>query len=489
MCAAGVSAPGCVRRPIGNTSSVLRVGVGVPEARARTSGLTALVDLLTTEPLLTNGLDGRQAERLAVSWTWDGSRTLLRMKLRSDVFFHDGTRLTPQIVAQFLNKSVARHDALSFASIRSITAPGPDTVDIRLSQPDAFLLPDLSLTSIRLPGHGEIGTGPFRLAQRTGSQILLQAFRRYYRGQPPLAGVQIDAFPTQRKAWAAMMGSNLDMLYEVSRDAVEFMEGETAVRVYTSPRTYYIPFVFNVRHPVLRRADVRIALNEAIDKNALVRDGLRGHGQPADGPFWPEHWAYSASPHPFAFNPSEARLRLDHADLPVKPRGDAMPSRFSFTCLVWAEDSRFERLALVLQKQLADIGVDMRLVPLSAADFAERAATGNFDALLIEMAGRSLTWVYMFWHSPGDVRLLDSGYHSGDAILDRIRRSGSDDEIRSGVADLARVFSEDPPAAFLAWQTTSRAVSTKFEVETEPHHDILANAWLWRPVTALQMER
>ena len=38
-----------------------------------------------------------------------------------------------------------------------------------------------------------------------------------------------------------------------------------------------------------------------------------------------------------------------------------MPSRLSFTCLVFNDDSRFEHLALLLQRQLADVGIDMRL--------------------------------------------------------------------------------------------------------------------------------
>jgi hypothetical protein len=40
---------------------------------------------------------------------------------------------------------------------------------------------------------------------------------------------------------------------------------------------------------------------------------------------------------------------------------------------------------------------------------------------------------------------------------------------------------DDPPAAFLAWQATSRAVSTKFDVAPEENRDIITNAWLWRP--------
>lgn len=489
--AAGVCAPGCARQPASNAAPVtLRVGVGVPEKDTTGSGLSTLIDLLTTETLVTNGLDGRQAERLARTWSWNPSRTVLTMTLRRDVFFHDGTPLTPDLAVAILRTSIAKREAESFAGVTGVKVTGPDSLEITLGQPDSFFLPDLSVVSVRLPGHPEIGTAAFMLRERTGQHAQLQSFKRYYRGQPAIDAVRIDGYPTQRKAWAAMMRGDLDMLHEVSRDAVEFLEGETTVKIYTSPRTYYIPLLYNLRHAVLKRADVRIALNEAMDKSALVSEGLRGRGRPADGPIWPEHWVYTAGPRPVTYNPEAAKLRLDNAGLPVLPRGNgAMPSRFAFTCIVWAEDPRFERIALVLQKQLAEVGVDMRLEPLRAEAFFERAGKSEYDAAIIEMVGRSLTWVYRFWHSPRDNRPIDTGYRSADETLDRIRQAGTDDEVRAGVAELSRLFTTDPPAAFLAWQTQSRAVSTKFDVAAEPGRDILSNVWQWRPAPEQQAFR
>jgi peptide/nickel transport system substrate-binding protein len=331
-----------------------------------------------------------------------------------------------------------------------------------------------------MPGHTGIGTGPFQLVQ-SGEHSVLQAFDKYYKGRPTLDTVAVDFFPTQRKAWTAMLRGELGMLYDVSGDAAEFVERETTVRTYTFPRSYYIPFVFNVRHPALQNKEVRRAINEALDRRALIADGLRGRGTTADGPIWPGHWAYTESSERFAFNPDTARLRLDKAGFPVRSADrDHMPSRFSFTCLVLG-DSRFERLSLLLQKQLAEVGIDLRLTPVTVDELRTRAQKGDFDAFLFEMAGRSLSWVYAFWHSPTDAPLIDTGYRAGDAILDRIRRAPTEDEIRHGVADLMRVFHDDPPAAFIAWQVTSRAVSTSLDVSAEPDRDIFTNVRLWRP--------
>jgi peptide/nickel transport system substrate-binding protein len=462
----------------------MRIGVGVPR-QERASGVGALVEFLASEGLLTSSADGRQTQRLATSWNWDESSTVLKMTLRRDVFFHDGTRLTPELAAQSLRNSITNHEAFSFSSVTDVSVAGEDAIQLKLMAPDSFLVPDLALTSLRMPGRPQVGAGPFQVVRADSERTVLKAFDRYYRGRPAIDQIEVTKYSTQRKAWAAMMRGDLDMLYEVSRDAVEFLENESAVDMYSFPRSYYIPLVFNVRHPILQRADIRRALNEAIDKQTLVAQGLRGRGRPAVGPIWPEHWANSTVAHPYAFNPDAARLRLDNAGLKVRTGRGTMPARFSFTCLVFADDARFERLALLVQKQLWDIGVDMRLQPVTASELAARAGSGQFDAFLFEMAGRSLSWVYRFWHSPDGPALIDTGYRSADAILDSLRHARSDDEIRSGVADLARVLTNDPPAVFLAWQSQYRAVSTAFDVAAEPNRDFLfGTPWLWRRAPA-----
>jgi peptide/nickel transport system substrate-binding protein len=408
------------------------------------------------------------------------------LTLRKDVFFHDGTLLTPELAVLAFKRSMAASNApTSFSSVRSVTTSGTDGIDVKLSEPNSFFLPDLAQTAVRLPSTPQIATGSFKVTQSDAQQVSLQAFDRYYRGQPTIAAITITNYPTLRNAWAALMRDETDMLYEVGRDAEEFVEAESRVKTYTFGRPYYNALVFNVRHTILQRNDVRRALNEAVDRKALITDAMKGRGRPADGPLLPEHWAYSTALPPFEFDPTAARLRLEQGGLRVKPSTSGrMPSRFAFTCVVWNEP-RFERLAVLIQKQLADVGVEMRLVSLPLDQLGERVAKGDFDAFLMEFAGRSLGWVYDFWHSQ-DKRHFNSGYRSADAVLDRIKAAGTDEEVRQGVAELLKILHEDPPAAFLAWQMTSRAVSTKFDVAFEADRDIFGNVWKWRPAAAPQ---
>ena len=464
----------------------MRIGVGAPRSSERT-GADAFIKTLMSDPWLATKPDGRQTDRVATEATWDAEGKTLRLKLRHDVYFHDGTLLTPELAAQCLLEGLSEEP--SFKSVESVTASGADTVDIKLKERNAFVLLDLSGLTVTKPGAKDIGVGPYRIVARNEQGAKLDAFPRYFRGRPGLSGIDVRNYPTQRNAWTALMRGEIDMLHEVSRDAAEFVKAESAVRTYSFLRPYYIDLVFNVRHPILKNPEVRKAINEALDRASLVRDGINGRGREIDGPIWPQHWAYTPSSKPFKFDPVSARDRLERAGFKPRPASNGtMPSRLAFTCLVFSDDTRFERLAVLVQKQLADVGIDMKLVPVSQKELVPRAARGDFEAFLFEAAGRSLNWVHTFWRS-NEQTYFNTGYVSADAVLDRVKLALTDEETRAAVAELDRVFHDDPPAAFIAWQETSRAVSTRFDVGGEENRDILANLWQWRPATNAQARR
>jgi peptide/nickel transport system substrate-binding protein len=447
------------------------------------------VSALTTESLVLISTDGRPTERLAKSWSWNADRTVLHFELEPDVFFHDGTPLTPELVADSLRRDVANEGGLALSTVKRID-PTTNGIDLVLPTPDAFLLEDVSANPIRRTGNATDGTGPFKV-EKNGPTVTLDAFDRYYKGKPSIRAITISSYPTQRNAWAALLRSDIDMLQEVSPDASDFVEAESAVRAYSFPKSYYYLLGFNLRNPVLSNIEVRRAINEAVDKNAIVADGLHGRARPAAGPVWPEFWAASSSVEGPKFDPQAARERLDKAGYALKP-GDAThgPSRVRLRCLVWADDTRLVRTALLLQKQLDRVGIDVSLEAVHATQLLPRVSTGNYDMFLFEMANaRTSSLVYMFWHSPQkDAQTYNfTGYTAADATLDAIRRATSDEEIRARTAELQRIFTDDPPAVFLAWQTTTRAVSTQFSIPPEPGRDILSSIWQWKPAGSTRL--
>jgi len=418
--------------------------------------------------------------RLATEWFWRDDGRTLQIRLRPGVKFHDGTPVTGAVVASILRQQAKNPRTRASEFVVNVENPDEQTVLVKLSRPDAFLIEGIAGTLIIHPDKPDVGTGPFRLLQRS-PRIEAEKNADYYRGKPGLDHVEIVTYDTPRASWAAMMRGEIDMVQEVNRDSLEFLEGASRFITYPSIRPFYIPLVFNLRHPILGRVDVRRALAEAINRDEIVEQAMRGHGQVADDPVWPFHWAYNAGARRHIYNPSAARLRLDAAGLRVRSAGvrGRMPSRFRIQCLFWDKGPQYERIALLLQRQLAAIDVDLVLERASEDQLREAAGSGKFESFLYQMtSGKSLDWTYSFWHSRGGYQ--NSGYSGADAALEQLRQARTDADVRAAVADLRQRFYEDAPAAFLAWPEMTRAVDARFNVGDPSDPEILANLWRWR---------
>ena len=136
----------------------------------------------------------------------------------------------------------------------------------------------------------------------------------------------------------------------------------------------------------------------------------------------------------------------------------------------------WERMALMVQRDLAEIGVDMQLESVPFDEFNQRIAAGDFDAVLTEfVVGNSTSRPFTFWYSQS--KRNPWGYKNPDidSAFDRIRRAANDAEYREAFRAFQLEALDNPPAMFLALGETARAVSKRFQVVAPPGSDILLN--------------
>jgi peptide/nickel transport system substrate-binding protein len=318
----------------------------------------------------------------------------------------------------------------------------------------------------------------------SAQEIGMSTFADYYMGKPGVDEIVWKPYPALRTAWAGMMRDEIDFLYEVSQDTVEFVQGETSVNTFKFLRPYVFGVVFNSNRQPFKSRDVRRALNFAVNRQLVVDQALKGQGIVAQSPVYPDHWAFDQSLPGYSYDPFRAAAILEEHYKLVRAgvSNNPSPARFRFTCLLIENLAHWERMALIVQKQLFEIGVDMRLETLPATVFNERVARGEFDALFLELiSGRSMSKPYIFWHSAG--ALNSFGYRNDDVddALNAIRTAPDDDTYRQSVSRFQRSVQGDPPAIFLAWGQTTRAVSSRFEVPVAPNNDILTSVSSWSP--------
>ena len=161
------------------------------------------------------------------------------------------------------------------------------------------------------------------------------------------------------------------------------------------------------------------------------------------------------------------------------------PARLRFTCLVPAGYSILERIALEVQKDLYNIGVDMQFEVVPFRDYDALFREGRFEAALIDsISGPTPSRAYIFWQSARRHKGFNVfGYENPEAerLFEILRTDTNEGAVRSATRRLQSVLLDDPPALFLAWNQRARAVSRTFETIQEPDRDPMLTLWQWRP--------
>ncbi|HEY2149719.1 MAG TPA: ABC transporter substrate-binding protein [Vicinamibacterales bacterium] len=432
------------------------------------NGVRQVAGNQSVEGLVKMGEDGRPTPWLAERWEYSPDGRTLKVFLRPALKFHDGSVVTAETVVKVLAGALPRFMGTAFTDVEQIRAVNDLEIDIALRQHSPFVLEALEL-QFRSPAPASAGTGPFKPVGPS-SPTELQANDQYYLGRPAIDRLAVNTYPTARAAWAEMLRDHLDMLYEVSPDALETFQRSNQIQVFTAISHYQYALIFNTKNPVLRSASVRRALSQSIDRDAFVRQGLNGHGVASAGPIWPQHWALGPGTETVAFDPAAgSRVLAEH--------------RLHFTCLVPPD---YERMALVVKRQLDQINVSMDIQEAPPDQILGAVAKRDFDAVLTDLiSGPSLFRPFLWWHS-GSANPSGFSGPAVDAALDSIRHAASDDDYRKGVASFQHAVIEDPPAIFLAWSQHARAVSKRFVVlDADPGRDILSTLRLWRPAAAI----
>jgi peptide/nickel transport system substrate-binding protein len=483
-----------------NQPVTLAIGWPFISGQDSINGIQQATRLLSFEGLVFIGRDGRPQPRLAQSMTESPDGLSWAFQLRPNAFFHDGSRVDSAAVKASLVRTLAspaRDFSPGLLDIVGLDTPKPDQLVIRMKTRSAFLLDDLIVSIAKpVPGGGAVGTGPYvtsstspATSSTSPTEVVMKAFPSYYRGVPNIDRIVWKSYTTARTAWAAMMRGEIDFLYDVAPDAADFMRDEASVEDFSFLRNYVHSVVFNSRRPLFQDSRVKRALNYAVDRSAIIDQVFKGHGVAAYTPTWPQHWAYDTKLPSYAYDPARAVALLDATGLKFSDRVDPQrsPARLRFTCILPANIAASERMALIVQRNLSQIGVDMQLETVNLDELNRRVLAGNFDAVLIDLvAGNSAGRPYVLWYSTS--KQNSAGYHDAqvDQAFDRLRQAIGDDATREAFHDLQLQFLNDPPALFLAFGETTRAVSRRFQPVTPAGGDVFRTIPEWQLADGLK---
>jgi peptide/nickel transport system substrate-binding protein len=216
------------------------------------------------------------------------------VKLRPGVRFTDGTPLEAQDVVATYRAMLdpARHSPVRqrFAMLKAVTALDPSTVEFTLTAPyapfpDLLVLGILPAESLSGPGSPEpVGTGPYELTEwRRGMHLELAANKDYWDGPPAIKKVTVEFIRDDETRAERLRAGKLDGAALPPPLAAEF-DNADGMRVVSHSAADVRAVVLPTADPVTGDPNVRLALNNAVNREQLVEDVLAGQGSPAHTP-------------------------------------------------------------------------------------------------------------------------------------------------------------------------------------------------------------
>ncbi|MBM3572856.1 MAG: ABC transporter substrate-binding protein [Alphaproteobacteria bacterium] len=227
---------------------------------------------------------------LAECWdTKPGARDWV-FKLRRGVTFHNGKDVTAADVVFSLNhhrgkdsKSAAR--AL-VASIAETKAVGKHEIAITLDGGNAdmpYILADwhLSIVPEGSTFKDGVGTGPFVLESfEPGVRARTRRNGKdWHGGRGFVETVETLAINDPAARLSALISGSVHLIAKVSPNSVAVLERSQQTQVFNVPGTAHSEFPMHTDTPPYDTLDMRLALKHAIDREAIVKTVLRGHGR------------------------------------------------------------------------------------------------------------------------------------------------------------------------------------------------------------------
>ena len=227
---------------------------------------------------------------LATSWESKPGATDWTFELRNDVVFHDGQPLTANDVIYSIQHHIREGSTSAVAGqmgkIAEMKADGDHVVHFKLSEGNAdfaWLVSDYHVSVFPANGGWEtgVGSGPFSLVNyEPGVRAELTRNDNYFKeGRPYFDGLEVTVISDAAARDNALKTGQVDATNRVSQRTAHLLDRAAGVTVHkvVGTKHYTVPMLVNV--PPFDNVKVRQALRLAVDREAMLKTVLGGHGQ------------------------------------------------------------------------------------------------------------------------------------------------------------------------------------------------------------------
>lgn len=388
------------------------------------NGITILQNVYET---LThyNAETGDVDPMLATEWSSNEDGTVWVFKLREDVTFHDGTKMTATQVVNSLQRSMdlgqgAAYiwDALLAKNGGSIEATGeyevtftcgyPSAVDlISSSAYAAYVMSDEAVTHDTewFNAGNEGGTGPYMIAQATGDTVVLKGYDDYYGGwtDKQFKNVMIKEVPESSARRQMLETGECQLSGDLSITDLEALQNQPdKVYIYQAETFNNIIMFMNTEVAPCNNADFRRALAYAFPYEDTINEVLNGNARRSFGMVPAGLWGHDESILQYSCDMEKAKEYLDKSGVDT--------NGLTLTVTYMNGYDEYASFLQLYQVNLKQLGINLELKSMEWEQQWAMAQNTNPE-------DRQDLYVFIWWPDYADpVSWFSTMIHSEDTI-------------------------------------------------------------------------
>jgi peptide/nickel transport system substrate-binding protein len=311
---------------------------------------------------------------LATSWKVTNGGKTYTFNLRA-AKFSDGSPLTAQDAVYSITRAKNLKGGWGFLldAVKSVTAPTSRKVVIQLTRPHAPLLADLAMYAYAVVPQKEVeakgeafwnkpvGSGPFMVTSLKKDQQLDLTVNPYWYGKKPkIKNVQVQIVPNDNSRVLLLQSKKVDAIENPPGNLINQIGKFPGLQSDLFPSTRVDFIQLDEHFAPFKDKNVRLALNYAIDRNAIVKLAYSGHATPGSSymPYKMLYWNNGLKPYPYDLAKAKAYLAKSK-----------YPHGFKTFLIEVSNDVAGNATAVVIKSELAKLGisVDIRTYELLTA--------------------------------------------------------------------------------------------------------------------------
>jgi len=438
---------------------------------------------------------------LATSWKVSQNGKTIRFNLRPSVRFSDGTPFSAEDVAYTMQRLMdpALHsptgDSFRSGEGKVLTqATGNSQIAITFPAPIVGLeklFDQVAILSARSPRKEMAVLGPYYVAEnKAGSYLLLQRNPNYWkhdasgRPLPAIESIRLDIQQNRDIEMLRLVRGEIDFINSLSAEYYDKLVAQAPRMAFDAgvsldSEEMWFNQAPGSRLPAYKKAwftstNFRRAISESIHRDDLVRVVFHGHAQPAVSWISPANkfWFNARlRPHPFDRKSALQRLSQDGFYLQNGTLRDHGGHAVEFSVITNAGNKIRERMATMIQQDMAGIGIRLNVVTLDFPSLIERITRSfDYEACLLGLVNDDLdpNAQMNVWLSSGENHQWNPAQKTPatawEAELDQLMRaqaSSLDVKKRKQAIDRAQeIVWQQEPFIYLVNRNALSAVST-----------------------------